>query len=810
MKAFLKNPKILKKKAEALQGYFSESPISCAAVLLGLSLVLGALLSPYPLSNTPKYRLGDVARSTIRANHSFLVEDKESTDKIRKSAADAVPSVYDYDPTLASKISLKVPKGFQTMREHLPDLTAQQEMEKGDFVVAAGSMEAITGSVDNFERARQDVSALLGIKIGQDIFDALYRGKFSEDFETLIQELFNSVMYKPIVANTDILFSEGNRGISVRNIVSGSESRVRDFSSYMSVSEARGEIRSRAMNFIRQYKYASLQAATGIAQSLIQPNLTLNRLETERRRSEAFDAQKPVYYQIEKGEVIAREGNRLTPRILDQLTIIRSKEKERNHLMVIGGLALLVALCLVVSLETSGFRGWRGKRAFRETILFCSVLLFTFLLTLPTIYMSEMVSTDLFEMPVHSIYYSIPIPIGAMLISVFLGVNTALMFSVIAAFLAALMLGANLHYFIFFLLGSFVAARMVVECKERGTLIKASLVVAAVNVCVVSAINMTMERIGTSQALMDASFALLGGCIAGVIVTGLLPMAEYASGFTTNIRLMERSNLESPVLRDLMLRAPGTYYHSIIVGNLVEAAAKAIGANSLLGKVASYYHDIGKMKKPDYFIENQRGGSNKHEKLAPSMSALILISHVKDGTELARKHKLGADIEDIIQQHHGTSLISYFYEKAQEARSTDDREVREEDYRYPGPKPQTKEAGIVLLADMVEAASRTLQDPTPARIQGLVQKIVNKVFSDGQLGACELTLKDLHEIAKSFNTILNGIFHHRIEYPESAEKGAPARKGKNGNTHRKPPAVGKDQPQEPQEQNPENLRRLGL
>jgi putative nucleotidyltransferase with HDIG domain len=218
-----------------------------------------------------------------------------------------------------------------------------------------------------------------------------------------------------------------------------------------------------------------------------------------------------------------------------------------------------------------------------------------------------------------------------------------------------------------------------------------------------------------------------------------------------------------------MLLAPGTYHHSLVVGQMVEAAAEAIGANPLVAKAAAYYHDIGKVKKPLYFVENQLGSENKHEKLAPSLSALILISHVKDGVELAQKHNLGERITDIIQQHHGTSFISYFYHKAK-TQGAQGQQVNPEDYRYPGPRPQTREAGLVLLADQVEAASKTLSDPTPARIQGMVQKIINNVFSDGQLDTCELTLKDLHLIAKSFNKILSGIFHQRIHYPVPAEK----------------------------------------
>jgi putative nucleotidyltransferase with HDIG domain len=279
-------------------------------------------------------------------------------------------------------------------------------------------------------------------------------------------------------------------------------------------------------------------------------------------------------------------------------------------------------------------------------------------------------------------------------------------------------------------------------------------------------------------------------------------------GYTTDIKMLEIANLDRPILRKLMLEAPGTYHHSVVVGSLVEAAASAIGANPLLAKASGYYHDIGKIKKPLYFIENQARGENKHDKLAPSMSSLILIAHVKDGVEIARNGRLGREIIDIIQQHHGTSLITYFYDKAKQQKG--EGSVKMEDFRYPGPKPQTKEAGLVLLADVVEASSRALENPTPARIQGLVQKIINKIFLDGQLDECELTLKDLHEIARSFNKILTGIHHHRIEYPEADARANSGPRRVNGDPDRRQRRSPQDRAQEDREDGADNLKRLGM
>ncbi|MCD4689220.1 MAG: HDIG domain-containing protein, partial [Desulfuromonadaceae bacterium] len=326
-----------------------------------------------------------------------------------------------------------------------------------------------------------------------------------------------------------------------------------------------------------------------------------------------------------------------------------------------------------------------------------------------------------------------------------------------------------------------------------------------------------------SQLLYKAGFGLAGGFICALLVTGLVPLAESLFKYTTDIKLLELANMNTPALRELMIQAPGTYHHSIIVGNLAEAAAETISANPLMARVAAYYHDIGKVRKPLYFVENIGAQENRHDKLSPSMSALILMSHVKDGVDAARANKLGEDLVDIIRQHHGTALIKFFYDKAKKLSGSGAQQVDECDYRYPGPKPQTREAALIMLADAVEAASRTLTDPTPARIQGMVQKIINNIFIDGQLDECELTLKDLHNIAKSFNRILSGIFHHRIDYPEPVHKEREKDSSKKETTKKEqskrkssddstgePPKEQTDRGNEPKKGSTEDLKRLGM
>jgi hypothetical protein len=311
-----------------------------------------------------------------------------------------------------------------------------------------------------------------------------------------------------------------------------------------------------------------------------------------------------------------------------------------------------------------------------------------------------------------------------------------------------------------------------------------------------------------STSAIDASIRILACCISGLssalFAVALTPILEYFGEYTSDMRLIEMATLDHPLLKELSIQAPGTWNHSMVIGMMVESAANVIGANPVVCRVGAYFHDIGKSTKPLYFVENQEPGGNRHDKLSPSMSALIIRAHVKDGIELARRYKLPRIIEEMIPQHHGTSVIEYFYEKARkeaEELGVDPDSVDRSLYQYPGPRPQTKEAGLLMLADGIEAATRTLQEPTQDRIQGLVQKMINKVFASGELNECELTLHDLHLIARSFTHILTGIYHQRVSYAEPAEK----TNDRTGERSSGDSSTGSDGAAKT-----ENLRRLGL
>ena len=362
------------------------------------------------------------------------------------------------------------------------------------------------------------------------------------------------------------------------------------------------------------------------------------------------------------------------------------------------------------------------------------------------------------------LFYLFPLFLFGIVMRIILFSEAVVVFSTILGVAAAFIVDNSLPIFVYAFLGNLVASYFSGQVEKRSTVLGAGFFSALIMSFVMCLFHGLLGR-PFAELPLTVTLILLGGVGSSLMTAGLLPVIEHTFDYTTNFKLLELANLEHPLLEQMMLSAPGTYHHSMLVGNLCKAAAESIGAHPILTRVAAYYHDIGKLKMAHYFIEN-RQDDDAHRNLSPSMSSLIILSHVREGVELAQEYRLGKKIYEIIRQHHGTSLVTYFYQRAKDMEDPELSLIDEKDFRYAGPKPQTREAGIVMLADAVEAASRTLEDPTPKRIETHVQNIIEQIFLDGQLDECELTLKDLHAIQKSFITILIGIFHQRIEYPE--------------------------------------------
>jgi len=415
---------------------------------------------------------------------------------------------------------------------------------------------------------------------------------------------------------------------------------------------------------------------------------------------------------------------------------------------------------------------------YRRLLLLGSLLIGNFIIARLFLYVFKGFAIWLGQTEPEIVLYATPLATGSMLTVLLIDIHTAIVFTVMTSLLSGLWLNDPIYPLYVFATG-ITAAFGVVRCKRRSAIWRAgvsvSLIAVGVSVIMVF-IKEVLFRLETGTIL---ALAFSNGIIVAMLVSALLPLLEYIFKITTDISLLELLDLNHPLMRELLIEAPGTYHHSMVVGNLVEAVAEAIGVNPLLARVGAYYHDIGKIKMPEYFIENQIAPVSKHDTLVPRMSSLILISHVKEGVELARQYKLPQEIIDIIQQHHGTSIQTYFYEKAKELHEKNPKiPLSEEDFRYPGPKPRTRVAALILMADAVEAASRILVEPTPSRVSALVERIINHCFIDGQLDDCELTLKDIREIKVYFVYLLTSMYHRRIDYPGFEIK--------DGDTHKEP------------------------
>ncbi len=789
-------------------------------VLLGV-MTLSVIVSLYPslIVKQHVYLLGDVVDTDVKAPKDFLFEDRAATERNVQTAVEAVRTVYDHDTTLAEELTQNVNDAFEIMQKKIKQsLSAVAEVSDSknppgpsQSLAQAEALWIETGRSELLRKElldkKPEFEKKLGITLNTGAFTILENEGFANDIALYINKILSEVLDNGVVANKDIFLREAEKGITLRRVQERTETTVNNLRQFYGLDQSKVMVRVIGQPLLKDLNYNLRNLIVDVVQNLIHPNITLNKSETEDRKKRAASEIKPIFHKIKTGEMLLREGEIVTALQLLKLKSLASQFKDEGIFTKSLGAAMLIICLLVVTyfLYLSQLKKLPGSENRNLLCIMCIFVFFMGIAKVTSIFSESLVAGSLLSISKTTLFYGIPIGAGAMTICLFFGLEIAIPFAVLLAICTAVVYHIRFELLIYLFLNGTMAAYWIQNCRERKVFIKAGLKLGLLNILLVVAAESYSGNLSGMRILWGTLFAFAGGIGTGIVTSGLSPLIELTFGYTTDITLLELANLDRPILKRLMIEVPGTYHHSMVVGTMVEAAASEIGANPLLAKVCGYYHDIGKIKKPLYFVENQEGGINRHDKLAPSMSSLILIGHVKDGMEMGREFKLGQAIIDTIAQHHGTSLIGYFYEKAKKQKG--EHAVKIEDFKYPGPRPQTREAGLVMLADVLEAASRTLENPTPSRIQRLVQELINKIFSDGQLDNCELTLKDLHNIARSFTKILTGIHHHRIEYPDTAL--LTARNGKNGNTDRKQTKPIPDSAEKSERKGPGHLRRLG-
>ncbi len=782
-------------------------------ILCTVAVLFSIILFPNLVITRHQYNLGDVAERDIKSPRDFFIEDQAATEINRRQSVDKVLTVYDYDSDLARVLTRNVKAVFAEMRA-ASDVQDNSETQKPASNDSPGEM---TDAANNPSKSviadkRKYLENKLSIRVNEGAYRALEKVGFSKEIFDPINRILQKILSNGVVTNKEILLKESEKGIILRNVRTKKEQELHQLKKIYGLDQAKTMVRIVGQPLLSELDYSLLNLVVDFVQRLIQPNITLNRSETQERKNKTAAEIKPVLHKIKAGEMLLREGELVTEVQLLKLQTLETQTKKEQVLLTSIGAAMLLICLLITTYILHLNQPGRLPAEHNKSLLFmASVFLTFFFLAELSCKLSELL-TQSSAIPIHmsSMWFGIPLAAGAMIICVFMGLTIAMPLAAVMAVSFAVIFENSLTIFLYFLINGTMAAYWIRHCRERKVFITAGTKLGLLNILLVTAINFYLADFSGTKLLWDWAFGFMGGIGAGIVAAGIVPLVEIAFGYTTDISLLELASLDRPILRRLMIEAPGTYHHSVIVGSLVEAAASEIGANHLLAKVCGYYHDIGKIKKPLYFIENQQSGINKHDHLAPSMSSLILISHIKDGVEIAKENKLGQLIIDTIRQHHGTSIIKYFYEKARQQKGDDS--VNIDNFRYTGPKPQTREAVLVMLADVVEAASRTLDNPTPSRIRGLVQNLINNIFFDGQLDECELTLKDLHKIANSFDKILYGIHHHRIEYIEKKTSTDENGKGtvRNGSPDRQPAKLLRDLTEEDTTDGKGHLRRLKL
>jgi cyclic-di-AMP phosphodiesterase PgpH len=716
----------------------------CATILLSFILI------GFRYPAIPAYKPGQIAERDVRATQDVTYEDRAATNLRREEAEASVPALYQIDSDLISEREKAIATAFSSAREIL----AKNEIAPD---------QKLTPPLE--QKLLKEIEDRIGHLLPANTIPVLLRHNFSSVLENRIIKILDSVLRDGIISNREQFLKDQRAGIVTRSNSHSLERPLADGYLARDLLSAKEHVRQSRADF-SALSQSDQAALIRFLENSLFPTLLYNREETELRRAAAASRVPPVHLQIKHGQTILRNGEQVTPGIMAQLDALRILRRPRSLIGQLGGYCLFAAILIysiwryLVFYQTR-HRKIRNHMALILVIIGCELLTIRLATALADI-LGERFRQ--FHDPA-VLYYGIPFAFGALLITLLVDVNLGIVATLLLAVLTGLFYG-DIDLAAYLIVGSMAGIYSIRQYKDRAAILKAGVTIGAVNVlCLAAFAALRQAPPRFSDILIQLVLALLGGVLSSALASMLLPAFESIFKIVTDIRLLELSNLNAPLLRRLSVEAPGTYHHSLMVAALSEGAAESIGANPLLARVAAYYHDVGKVKKPEYFVENQSYEPNKHEELTPSISCHIIANHVKEGLQLAMESGLPQRISDMIPQHHGTRVMTYFYQKAKDSAGDRVGDPVEADFRYPGPKPQSKEAAIIMMADAVEAASRTLSSPAKSQIQRMIDRLVDAIIQDDQFIECDITLRDVHLVKESFFKILTGTFHHRIDYP---------------------------------------------
>ncbi|HTT71529.1 MAG TPA: HDIG domain-containing protein [Anaeromyxobacteraceae bacterium] len=712
--------------------------------------------------------LGTVALGTYSADRDHQILDEEATGEQRKAAVAAERPVFDWDEAAAEEAAQRVRAAFVFVRSAVPEPRPLTPREVRRHEPPPDPQRLYAPERGAFE-------ARLGLAVADDDFAALAEGHFSEALEGDLVTLVSHGLSGNLVQDPRDLAPARERGLLVRAVRQGvpqSEHLLTDLALVREVGSARADV-ERAAEAL-QGESAALRVALGhLAAGLVRPTLVFDPAETARRQQEAAERVKPVVIEVKRGDKIISEGEVIEKRHLVVFRGIRAETRPRQVLLArLGSIALVSSLLLLLwRYARRNVPGFRPSR--RDAVLLACATLASAGLAGGGMAVGDLLRDRFPQVPSEAFFFLVPFAAGALVVRSVLSAEVALLFAVASGALVGLVAANSVLIGLYATLTSVLAAGIVPGTRDRPALFRVGAAVGALGAVLVLAMHLFTGR-GPAGALAPALASLLAGLILLPVLTmATLPLVHWTFGYLTDLKLLALANLNHPALKDLIIQAPGTYHHSVIVGSLVEGAARAIGANPLLARVCAYYHDLGKIRNPAYFSENQRG-ENRHGELAPSMSALIVKRHVTDGVEVARRFGLPREVVDVIRQHHGTRYVSFFWAKAKARASADGEGGLAPDetvFRYPGPRPRSREAALIMMADACEASARALPEPTTEGLRALVHKRINEIFSEGQLEECALTLKDLNTVALALLAGLEEVYRVREQGEEETGRG---------------------------------------
>ncbi len=815
-KVFQGRGRLAENLRDGLADYFADDKRFHAALLLAVFCVgLAIFIKPNRVA-TEDYREGEIARRNIYAPRDQIIEDAAGTEARRKRAQQEVLDVYMLDAAPLKAVAGRVQSAFGVMKQgylkNIPQpykavMKEIDEREAMDVTPLGGAARRAA----NHEALRQFEASPRFAVLERQFRDTLGLEILSPEtlatlrayhYRPLIAEwlivVLTETMQGGIVPQKDLMPATAAAGIDTVDAETGKRLGKVDFHDVLDLKGAQSFMRRRLGEMMATQPLSLQRVAEEMTAGFLGPNMAYNRMMTMDRRKDALDAVAPVQYRIQKGELLLREGERVTS---DHLIKIAGLKRG----LVAGGSAQAGAasaafLILIITATAFYVKSYMGEFAARRSNVALLGLFFITQALLLQIFhtLAGVFSAHNPDIALNSYLYAAPFAFVPLMGAIFFTREVAMILVILTSLSAGILFKPAPDFIFFSFFTGLVAVFHVGHIKRRSDVWKAGVRLIAAAIASIAVLEMADGAFFTAECLNNMLFAILGGVVVVVLTLAVPPLIEGSFPVVSDIKLLELQDLNHPLLSRMAVVAPGTYHHSIVVGNLAEDAAEVIGANPLLARVGSYFHDIGKMHKPEYFIENQREGINRHDNLVPSMSVLIITSHVTKGLEWAREYRLIPQIQDMILEHHGTQVIQYFYRRAQEQEGT---AISDQNFRYPGRKPQSRESAIVALADAVEAASRTLKNPTSSRLRALVSKIINDKFVSGQLDESHLTLHDLNKIGDSFVRVLHGIFHYRIEYPGDKDED-------DADDDRKTRSDGPE-PKPPSEKTGPNLRRIG-